>query len=333
VTIVNGIASFTPPSTPVALTLGFFDGVHRGHQQLLATLTAAARTQQATPVVLTFDSHPYRIVCPDKLPPMIMTLTQRIALFEQMGIAHVIVQPFDQQFSEIPARAFVHDLLVRKIQARIIVCGYDTHFGRAREGTHALLREMAAAEGYLCDDVPPLRADAAIVSSTAIRKAIQGGDLATAHALLGRPWSIWAHVVEGLGVGRQLGYPTANLDTGYLVVPASGIYAAYVHLHRATYRGVLYVGTRPTVTPSVTARTCEVYVMDFSGDLYEEWILVEPVQHLRDDQLFTTLDELRTQISRDVQQAKSLLKTDYVSPAVLPRHYDEVDRRHRARAR
>lgn len=332
-TIVNGIASFTPPSTPVALTLGFFDGVHRGHQQLLDTLTGVARTQQATPVVLTFDSHPFRVVCPDKLPPMIMTLTQRIALLECMGITHVIVQPFDQQFAEIPARTFVHELLVRKIQARIIVCGYDTHFGRAREGTHTLLREMAATEGYLCDDVPPLRADTTIVSSTAIRKAIQGGDLATARALLGRPWSIWAHVVEGLGVGRQLGFPTANLDTGYLVVPASGIYAAYVHLHNATYRGVLYVGTRPTVTPGVTTRTCEVYVMDFSGDLYEEWILVEPVEHLRDDQLFTTLDELRAQISRDVQQAKSLLKTDYVSPVVLPRHYDEVDRRHRARAR
>jgi riboflavin kinase/FMN adenylyltransferase len=331
VTIVNGIASFTPPSTPVALTLGFFDGVHRGHQQLLATLTDVARAQHATPVVLTFDSHPYRVVCPDRLPPMIMTLTQRIAIFEQLGIAHVIVQPFDQQFADIPARAFVHELLVRKIQARIIVCGYDTHFGRGREGTHDLLRAMAATEGYQCDDVPPLRADTTIVSSTAIRQAIQGGDMATAREFLGRPWSIWAHVVEGLGVGRQLGFPTANLDTGYLVVPASGIYAAYVHLHRATYRGVLYVGTRPTVTPGVTTRTCEVYVMDFSGDLYEEWILVEPVQRLRDDQTFDSLDDLRAQISRDVQHAKSLLKPDYVSSVVIPRHYDEVDRRLRAR--
>jgi riboflavin kinase/FMN adenylyltransferase len=331
--VVNGISNFTPPGIPVALTLGFFDGVHRGHQQLLTTLLAVARDAGAAPVILTFDSHPFRVVRPDRLPPMIMTLTQRLEIIAAMGIAHAIVQPFDEAFANISADAFIHELLVNTIQARIIVCGYDTHFGRDRAGTHAMLAALAPSAGYTCFDVPPLRDGTDVISSTAIRRAIGAGDLTTAREYLGRPWSIWAHVVEGRRLGRTLGFPTANLDTGYLVLPEPGIYAAYAHLRDKTYRGAMYIGMRPTVTAAPSVPSCEVYIMDVSGDLYDEWILVEPVQRLRGDRRFDTLDELSAQIRRDVDHAMALLRTDYVSPAVIPRHFDEVDRRRRSGTR
>jgi len=306
VNVINGIANFTHGGRPVALTLGFFDGVHRGHQQLLACLRDVAAEMHGVSTVLTFDSHPFRVVCPDRLPPMIMTLTRRIELIRELGIETVIVQPFDEALCAIPARAFLHDILRRKLRADAIVFGYDTHFGRNREGNHELLRASAAQEGYRFVEVPPMTLDGKVVSSTAIRRALQQGEFARAATLLGRPWTIWSHVVEGCGVGRTLGFPTANLDVGYLVLPAPGIYASYVHLHGAMYRGVMYVGTRPTFSPEQKAG-CEVYIMDFSGDLYDEWLHVEPVAFIRGDQCFPNAEALRAQIAHDVAHAAALL--------------------------
>lgn len=304
--IVNGIANFTHGGRPLALTLGFFDGVHRGHQQLLARLLEVAREMRAESAVLTFDSHPYRVVRPDRLPPMIMTLTRRIELIRELGVETVIVQPFDEALSSIPARQFLHDILRKKLRADALVVGYDTRFGRNREGDHDLLRACAETEGYRLVEVPPLVIDGEVVSSTAIRRAIQQREFARAARLLGRPWTIWAHVVEGCGIGRTLGFPTANLDVGYLVLPAPGIYASYVHLRGAKYRGVMYVGTRPTFSTSQHV-VCEVYIMDFSGDLYDEWLHVEPVTFLRDDQWFPNREALREQIARDVAQTAACL--------------------------
>lgn len=304
--VINGIANFTHDGQPLALTLGFFDGVHRGHQQLLARLRDVAREMRARSAVLTFDSHPFRIVCPDRLPPMIMTLTRRIELIRELGIDTVIVQPFDEALCAVSARVFLHDILRKKLRADAIVFGYDTHFGRNREGDHELLRTSAAQEGYRFVEVPPMTINGEVVSSTAIRRAIQQGDFARAALLLGRPWTLWAHVVEGCGVGRTLGFPTANLDVGYLVLPAPGIYASYVHLHGAMYRGVMYVGTRPTLSTSQRV-ACEVYIMDFSGDLYDEWLHVEPVHFIRSDHMFPSTEALREQIARDVAQAAALL--------------------------
>ena len=307
--VINGIANFVQQSKPAVLTLGFFDGVHAGHQRLLERLVSIARDKGAAPVVLTFDSHPLRVVSPDRLPPMIMTLTDRMALLESLGVELAIVQPFDEQLCSVTAEDFLHDVLLGKLKASVIVCGHDTHFGRHREGNFTFLKRHAPHDGFHLYDVPPLIMDDQVVSSTIIRRALQQGDFAHAATWLTRPWTIWARVVEGGGIGRTMGYPTANLETRYLVMPPLGIYAAYVHVRATRYRGVMYVGTRPTF-PERDTRTpvCEVYIVDFSGEAYNEWLRVQPVQHLRDDRKFGSASELAAHIARDVTHARTLLE-------------------------
>jgi riboflavin kinase/FMN adenylyltransferase len=308
VKVVRDIADFRPPGQPVALTLGFFDGVHRGHQALISELRAAAARIGGTSLLLTFDSHPFRVVCPDKLPPMITTLTERLQHLDHLGVEHVVIQSFDRMFAELSADYFIRELLVRKLRARAVVGGYDTRFGRDREGDHDMLRAYAAREGYEFDDVAPLEIEGEIVSSTAIRRAIQAGELDHAARLLGRPWTVWSHVVPGRGVGRHMGFPTANLEVGYLVMPRSGVYASYIHAQDRVYRGLMYVGTQPTFQHAARTTVCEVYLMDFAGDLYEEWLRVEPVTVLRGDTAFDSPDELRAQIAADVEKTHSILE-------------------------
>ncbi len=305
--IIRGIAAFVPPARPVALTLGFFDGVHIGHRLLLERLASIARDKDAVPVVLTFDSHPYRTVKPEQLPPMIMTLTERLSLMDDLGIETAIVQPFDEQLCAVSANDFLHDILLSKLRASVIVCGYDTQFGQRREGNHAFLKAHAPHDGFELHDVPPCKVNGETVSSTAIRSAIMQGSFSHAATLLGRPWSIWAQVVQGAGMGRSLGFPTANLETGYLVMPKPGIYATRVLMRNAQFQGVMYVGMRPTFPDREAHMACEVYILDFVGDVYQEWIRVQPVQHIRDDKKFASADELRTQIELDVRRAHTIL--------------------------
>ena len=286
------MANFTSHGKPVALTLGFFDGIHRGHCALIEQLVATAKRHQAQPVVLTFDSHPFRVVCPDKLPPIIMTLTERIGLLEELGVGSVILQPFDRDFAEVSAEAFIQEILIKKLRARFIIGGYDCHFGKNREGDHEMLQRYAPVGGYEFYDVPPMEIGGEIVSSTTIRKAISAGEFNRAALFLGRPWTIWTHVVEGHGIGRVMGFPTANLAVGYLVLPHAGVYASTVYIYDKACRALMYVGTRPTFTGNETKVVCEVYVLDFSGDLYQEWLRVQPLKCIRGDRRFETLDQL-----------------------------------------
>ena len=291
------------------MTLGFFDGVHAGHKILIEKLVSTAKQNHAQPIVLTFDSHPFRVVCPDKLPPIIMTLTDRIALLEKLGVECVIVQPFDREFAEVSAEAFLHDILIKKLRARIIIGGYDCHFGKNREGDHHMLKRCAPIGHYDFYEVPPIEIKGEIVSSTAIRAAIARGDFARAELFLGRPWTIWSHIVEGHGIGRVMGFPTANLSVGYLVMPTPGVYASIVYVYNKPYHALMYVGTRPTFTHNDTKLVCEVYVLDFSGDLYQEWIRVEPLRFIREDRRFDSMDQLRSQIEQDISECTSIWRT------------------------
>jgi riboflavin kinase/FMN adenylyltransferase len=311
ITVVNGVTNVSTGGRPVVLTLGFFDGVHQGHRLLIESLVSTARAMNAKPVVLTFDSHPFRVVCPHKLPPIIMTLTERIEILEELGVECVIVQPFDREFAEISADDFIADILVKKLRAKVIVGGYDCHFGKNRAGNHEMLRAQADKYGYRFFDVPPYEIDGAIVSSTSIRTAIAEGDLDTALHYLGRPWTIWSHIVEGHGIGRTMGYPTANLEVGYLVMPKAGVYASSVIVNGKSYRALMYVGTRSTFSHHSEKVVCEVYLMDFSGDLYQEWIRVQPLGFIREDQRFGSQEELQKQITEDVSTANALWNKTY----------------------
>ena len=305
--ITNGISNFTPSGNPVALTLGFFDGVHLGHQSLIAKLMDVAKEISGQSVVITFDSHPYRIICPDKLPPKIMTLTQRVKLLKKCGVDNIIVQPFDKEFSEMPAETFLKNILLKKIKAKAIIGGYDCRFGKGGKGDLDMLQKFSHEKKFHFYNVPPIKINDIIVSSTEIRNAISCGNLQIAANYLGDPWKIWAHIVHGHGIGRKLGYPTANLDVEYLVLPAPGIYSAYVYSEGKTYRAAMYIGSRPTFKDATPKLSCEVFLIDFSKDIYDRWIEVKPVKFLRRDMKFDSTDELRTQISKDVKQIKEEL--------------------------
>lgn len=310
ITVINGVVNVTPGSRPVAMTLGFFDGVHRGHRLLIESLVKTARELNAQPLVLTFDSHPFRVVCPHKLPPIIMTLTERIEILEELGVECVVVQPFDREFAEISAADFLETILVKRLHAKVIVGGYDCHFGRDREGDHEMLRVHADDAGYRFFDVSPLEIDGVIVSSTAIRQAILDGNLAVAEQYLGRPWTIWSHIVEGHGIGRTMGFPTANLEVGYIVMPKPGVYASRVTVNGKPYRALMYVGTRPTFSHS-EKMVCEVYLMDFAGDLYQEWVRVQPMAFMRGDLQFDSQDELKHQILEDITNANTMWNNEH----------------------
>lgn len=301
--VINGTESFCDPGTPVAVTLGFFDGVHLGHQKLLKTLVHVARDIHGVPVVLTFDSHPFRVVCPHRLPPMITTLTERMKYIEEIGVKYCVVQPFDKTFAEMPAHDFLEKILVKRLHARAIIGGYDTRFGKKREGCTEFLRAHAEQYKYELHEVEPFYLEDKVVSSTSIRNAIMAGDLACAEKCLTRPWGLWAHVTHGHGIGSTLGYPTANLDTQYIVMPPNGVYAARVLVKNKWYHSLMYVGTRPTFTDDGNERVCEVYISGFSGDLYDAWVRVQPLQYMRDDIKFNTTDELRAQIAEDEKRA------------------------------
>ncbi len=318
--ITNGISNFTTPGRPVALTLGFFDGVHRGHQALVSRLLEVAAQTSAISVVLTFDSHPFRVVRPHMLPPMIMTLAQRLELLAGLGVECAVVLPFDENLAQMPAYAFLDDIILGKLHAGSIVSGYDCHFGRNREGGHEMLRRRAREKGYCFYELPPCEVEGRIVSSTSVRQAIQQGEIDLAKLYLGRPWTINARVTGGYGVGRSMGFPTANLDVGDLILPAHGVYAGYAVVDARTFKAAMYVGNRPTFPGRPAELVCEVYVIGFRGEMHDKWISVQPVKHLRGDRQFDSTEELSRQIAVDVEAANQLLENADEPTISLPRH-------------
>jgi len=310
VKVIHGVHNFKPQSSRVALTLGFFDGVHRGHKLLIEKLIKTAKEIDGTSVVLTFDSHPLRIIAPDKLPPKIMTLTERLEHLIALGVDRIIVQPFDEKFAEISAENFLEKIIKNKIKAKAIIGGYDCHFGKNREGNLNLLKEFSIQNNLKFYEVPPLVIHNTIVSSTKIRKAIQSGNFKLAENLLGRPWTIRALVIMGHRVGRIIGFPTANLDVDFLTLPKEGVYAARAEIENSKFNAIMYIGTRPTFDADSSDLACEVYIMGFSDDLYGKWLKVRPVKRLRDDIKFASKEELKKQIKIDVENAFEYLKSE-----------------------
>ncbi len=307
--VIHGTHNFKPPSKPIALTLGFFDGVHKGHKLLIDKLIETSKKINGVSVVLTFDSHPLRIIAPDKLPPKIMTLTQRLEYLEKLGVDYIIVQPFDDKFAEITADDFLNNIIRKKIKAKAIVGGYDCQFGKNRKGNLDYLKHFAEKNNWIFLEVPPLTINNKIVSSTEIRKAIQIGNFSLVENLLGRPWTIRAIVVKGHRVGRIIGFPTANLNVDFLTLPKEGVYAAFAAIDDIRYNAILYIGTRPTFDRNSSDLVCEVYIMGFSDDLYGKWLTVRPVEYLREDIKFDSMEKLKKQIFIDVDKSYEILNS------------------------
>ncbi len=303
--IVRGLFAPLPPLAAPVATLGAFDGVHRGHQRILAETVAWARELGGQAVVLTFDPLPKAVVkaggrskpAPGAL--CITSLPHRLALMERCGLDLAVVVPFDAAVAAMPAERFVRDVLLGWLGARHIVFGRDSTFGRRAEGNLALLRRLEA-DGLLAVRSPaPVRYRGGVISSTAIRQAIGAGDLRAARAMLGRPFSLLGTVVRGDGRGQSLGFPTANLDLHHEAIPPDGVYATIARVGGEDLPSLTYVGRRPTFATDDAATSIEVHVLDFDADLYGADIEVRFVRRLRGDARFPSAAALVAQMEAD----------------------------------
>ncbi len=304
----RGDASFAPPRAAV-VTSGTFDGVHVGHQKILQRLKELARETGGETVVVTYWPHPRLVLYPDD--PAIRLLTtfdEKLSLLETLGIDHLVQIPFTKEFSQLSSDAFIRQVLVEKISTRHLVIGYDHHFGRNREGGFEYLKEHAAEYGFVVEEIPRQDVDQVGVSSTKIRKALEAGQVQTAREYLGRPYRLAGTVVKGDQLGRQLGYPTANLkiDSIHKLIPADGIYAVHVAHGQQRYEGMLYIGHRPTIQGA--SRNIEVNIFNFNQDLYGEELHVDLLERTRGDITFDGLDALAAQLTEDEQAVTTILK-------------------------
>jgi riboflavin kinase/FMN adenylyltransferase len=286
---------------PVALTIGNFDGVHRGHQAMLARLVEAAEDLRLPPAVLTFDPHPREFFAATSAPPRLSTLRSKLELFRAFGVAITFVARFNARLAALTAGEFVRDVLERGLATRWLLVGEDFRFGQGRKGDLAFLR--ATTRHFSVEAMRTVAVEGERASSTAVRAALAGGDLAHAAALLGRNFAITGHVAHGDKLGRRLGFPTANIALRRM--PAlTGIFAVRVHgLPGGTRSGVASVGVRPTVKTDGRP-IAEVFLLDFDETIYGRRITLEFLHKLRDEERYGDLDTLTRQIGRDVEQAR-----------------------------
>ncbi len=293
------------PNKDMLLAIGVFDGVHLGHKYLISQLIEQARQQNLLSGVVTFRQHPQEVLAPQTKLPFLTDLIERSNLLKNEGIEAVIPLSFTTELAQLTARQFVN-LLKKYLRMRGLVIGPDFVLGRDREGNADTLRVLGQEMNFTVTVVPPVMINGEVVSSTAIREALAGGDMKKVHALGGRPFSLHGQVVSGTGRGIKLGFPTANLDIDPdQAIPVDGVYATWVYINGRAYPSMTYVGKNPTFGGS--EHMVEVYVLDYHDDLYGRELRIDIMERLRGDKQFNTAEELKKQIAEDVKQGKAIL--------------------------
>ena len=292
---------------PVALTIGNFDGVHIGHQALLARLVDAARERNCIASVLTFEPHPRELFAPAVAPTRLTSLREKLELLGAYGVEHAHVQRFSRAFAALPPQEFLRRILVDALGVRWLLVGDDFRFGAKRAGDIPMIERAARVHGFEVEAMPSVNQGDARVSSSAVRNALARGDLAHARSLLGRPYSISGRVVHGDKLGRELGFATANVQLKHNRPPLAGIFAVRVHgVAERERHGVASLGVRPTVKTDGRP-TLEVHLFDYSGDLYRRHLRVDFIQKIRDEETYPDLEALKAQIARDCDAARAAL--------------------------
>ena len=289
---------------PTVLTLGVFDGLHLGHQLIMTTLVERARATGAVPTVITFEPHPRALLHPESAPPLLQTFDQKIEALGVLGIEQTIVIHFDTSFAQTRAEDFLREVIVDRLHAKEVYLGCGFAFGHGREGNIDLLRTVSKSLGFFADEVPELRLRGRRVSSSRIRELLQEGKVNIARRMLGRPYGVEGRVVRGAERGATLGFPTANLHPQNRVIPRNGVYVTATLIDGQWRRSVTNIGTRPTFG-SDNESSVETFVMDWSGDLYGDVVRVRFLHRLREEKKFSSIDELKSQIERDVARAKN----------------------------
>ncbi len=286
---------------PCALAIGNFDGVHLGHQAIFQRLAKVAATEKLVSSVLTFEPHPRELFAPEQAPVRLASMREKLELFAENGVEVAYVCPFDMQFAAMTAQQFITQVLQRSLDARVVLVGEDFRFGAGRSGAVEHLR----SSGIQVENQPEVQVDGKRVSSTAIRQALVAGDLEQAEKLLGRAYSISGHVMHGDKLGRELGYPTANIQMHHNKPPLTGIYAVKLEgLEGGELPGVASLGFRPTMKQAGAAPTLEVHLFDFSRDIYGQHVRVSFLKKIRDEEKFPNLEALKQKIAADEKAAR-----------------------------
>jgi riboflavin kinase/FMN adenylyltransferase len=311
VLVVHSLTSTVFPGERSVVTIGAYDGLHRGHIAVISSVVERAQQLGERSAVVTFDRHPASVVRPESAPLLITSLEQRIELLEQTGVDAVVVLEFNEAASTEEAEDFIRRVFVEGLSAKEIIVGEDFHFGRGRRGDVRLLSAVGEEHDFVVTPLELRRSDSEeIFSSTAIRAALQRGDITTANTMLGRNVVISGQVVHGDERGRTIGFPTANVDIpeGF-IVPADGVYAARCMTEAGhQFACAVNIGKRPTFYGSADRSLVECHLLDFSGDLYGQSLAVEFVERLRDEQRFEGLDALTAQLRTDVERTRELAR-------------------------
>ncbi len=304
--IYHQISEFFSPCHPVA-TVGVFDGVHLGHMEIIDSLAAKAREKKCESVVITFEPHP-RLVLPHHAEVrLLQTIDEKLERFKLSGVDVVLVIPFDREFSKITPPDFIKTVLVDKIQVSHVITGYDHFFGQNRQGDFDLLSQMGQQYNFTVDEMPMVTVGGHTVSSSSVRRALLDGDVSHAATMLGYAYSMKGEVVTGNKIGRNIGYPTANIkpDSPYKLIPGQGVYATLVNVNGQSYKGMTNIGYRPTI--DADRLTIESNIFDFNEDIYNQDITLSFIQRIRNEKRFGSLGDLQQQLANDKVAAEQIL--------------------------
>ncbi|RZO60979.1 MAG: bifunctional riboflavin kinase/FAD synthetase [Limisphaerales bacterium] len=292
----------------VCLAIGMFDGVHLGHQKVLQNAINAASQSNAISVAVTFDQHPANIISPKNAPSLIQTQAQRNRSIELLGVDAILIIKFNEAFSRKTGKSFIQELAQGFGSIHSISVGNDFMFGHNRDGNFQLLQKLSQELNFLTYGLQPVKLNGQIVSSTRIRSALINGKIDDAKQMLGRKFSIEGPVVKGDGKGREIGFPTANIDTKNLILPPNGVYASYTKFNGKTHKSLLNIGVRPTIIKPNPSIQVEAHILKFNENIYDQVIDIELIDKLRNEIKFESIEELKKQISCDIENAKSFFK-------------------------
>jgi len=292
------------------VTIGTFDGVHLGHREVITELKRLSALSNGESVIFTFDPHPRKVLAPDESSLRLLSTTQeKIRLMESLGIDHLVIYPFTTEFSRLSYDEFVTQILVNQLKMSSLVVGYDHRFGQGRKGDFHSLQTLSNSLGFKVEQLSQLSVDNQTVSSSKIRMALDAGEVKLAKNYLGYNYTLTGEVVEGQKLGRQLGFPTANIDThdSTKQVPKDGVYAVMVEVTGVLHQGMVNIGVRPTVNSNADHKTIEVHILDFNQDIYHTDITLHFVDKIREEQRFDGLDQLKKQLKQDQLTAQNIL--------------------------
>ena len=291
------------------LTVGSFDGVHLGHLKVISRLNEIARQNEGESVIFTFSPHPRLVLNPDAKLRLLSPLDEKIALLEQSGVRHLIVFPFTKTFAELSYTDFVRLILVGQLNIDSLVIGYDHKFGKDRKGDFEMLKNLSLAFNFKLEKLDALLSDNVNVSSTKIRDSLQEGNIEKANQYLGYTFSLTGTVVEGQKLGRKIQFPTANIEVSdsHKIIPGFGVYAVLIDIEGTSYRGMLNIGTRPTIIQNIPRLSIETHIFNFDQNIYKKKVTIRFITKIREEKKFASIDSLRAQLEKDKIAVLSLL--------------------------